>query len=218
MPNKGKIEFLVIDDHPIFLQGLVALLESEPRYTVVAQAGNAEDALAKLRDTTVDIILLDMSLGDSNGINLIRKFKYLKPTIPVLVISMHDELIYAERVLKAGASGYIMKQEAWAVTLEAIRNVLNGRIHVSPAINQRLLTKMYNQKEEALPEELLSDREFEVLEYMGQGYGTSEISEILNLSVKTVSTYRDHIKEKLNLSTAAMVRRYAIKWWQSRGF
>ena len=217
MPNKGKIEFLVIDDHPIFLQGLVAFLESEPRYKVAAQAQSAEAALTKLQEISVDIILLDMSLGDSNGIDLIRKIKHMKPTIPILVISMHDELIYAERVLKAGANGYIMKQEAWAVTLEAIRNVLSGRIHVSPKINQRLLTKMYSQKEEALPEELLSDREFEVLEYMGQGYGTSEISDFLNLSVKTVSTYRDHIKEKLHLSSAAMVRRYAIKWWQSRG-
>jgi DNA-binding NarL/FixJ family response regulator len=217
MPHKGQIEFLVIDDHPIFLQGLVALLQSVPRYKVVAEAGSAEDALEKMKNLRVDIILLDMSLGDSNGIDLIRKIKHIKPTIPILVISMHDELIYAERVLKAGANGYIMKQEAWDVTLEAIRNVLSGRIHVSPKINQRLLNKMYTQKEEALPEELLSDREFEVFEYMGQGYGTSEISEFLNLSVKTVSTYRDHIKEKLHLTSAAMVRRYAIKWWQSRG-
>ncbi|MFW6235002.1 MAG: response regulator [Spirochaetota bacterium] len=217
MPRKGKIEFLVVDDHPIFLQGLVALLESEPRYTVVAKAGSADEAMEQFNKNPVDIVLLDMSLGDSNGIDLICKMKHLKPKIPVLVISMHDELIYAERVLKAGASGYIMKQQAWEVTLEAIRTVLNGKIHVSQKINQRLLTKMYNQQNEALPEELLSDREFEVLEYMGQGYGTTEIAGFLNLSVKTVSTYRDHIKKKMNLSSAAMVRRYAIKWWQSRG-
>ncbi|MBB6479925.1 response regulator transcription factor [Spirochaeta isovalerica] len=216
MPSKGIIEFLVVDDHPIFRQGLVALLESELRYKVKGQAGSAREAEQFLSGEQVDIILLDMSLGDSKGIDLIRDLKSKYPSIPILVISMHDELIYAERVLKAGASGYIMKEEAWAVTLEAIQKVLNGKVHVSQNINQRLLSKMYSQKDETLPEELLSDREFEVLEYMGQGYGTGEISESMNLSVKTVSTYRDHIKEKLQLSSAAQVRRYAVKWWQSR--
>jgi DNA-binding NarL/FixJ family response regulator len=136
----------------------------------------------------------------------------------VLIISMHDEVVYAERALKAGARGYVMKQEAASVVLDAIKTVLSGKIYVSAAMRDRLLETMFNKREsaEAAPVERLSDRELEVLERIGQGYGAAETAKALNLSVKTVNAYRDHIKAKLRLEGAGELRRYAVKWVQSR--
>lgn len=208
---------MVVDDHPVFRQGLVVLLSSNPRYEICGQAGTIEEALDICRDKLPDIALVDISLSHQNGLDLIHRFKSLDPDMPILIISMHDELVYAERALKSGASGYVMKQEAAAVMLDAVKTVLAGKIYVSPVMNERLLATVFGQREERDDlVNLLSDREFEVLEYIGQGYGASEISRILNLSVKTVNTYRDHIKEKMNFDTAAAIRRYAVKWWQSR--
>ncbi|ADK80345.1 response regulator transcription factor [Sediminispirochaeta smaragdinae] len=214
---RNSVRFLVVDDHPVFRQGLVVLLSSNPRYEICGQAGTIEEALDICRDKLPDIALVDISLSHQNGLDLIHRFKSLDPDMPILIISMHDELVYAERALKSGASGYVMKQEAAAVMLDAVKTVLAGKIYVSPVMNERLLATVFGQREERDDlVNLLSDREFEVLEYIGQGYGASEISRILNLSVKTVNTYRDHIKEKMNFDTAAAIRRYAVKWWQSR--
>ncbi|WP_020613010.1 response regulator [Sediminispirochaeta bajacaliforniensis] len=214
---RNNVRFLVVDDHPVFRQGLVVLLSSNPRYEICGQAGTIEEALDICREKLPDIALVDISLSHQNGLDLVRRFKSLDPDMPILIISMHDELVYAERALKSGANGYVMKQEASAVMLDAVKTVLAGKIYVSPAMNERLLATVFGQREERDGlVNLLSDREFEVLEYIGQGYGASEISQILNLSVKTVNTYRDHIKEKMNFDTAAAIRRYAVKWWQSR--
>ncbi|MBN2510651.1 MAG: response regulator transcription factor [Spirochaetales bacterium] len=211
------VHFLVVDDHPVFRKGLIVLIESIDTYKVTGQAGTVQEALDYLADSTPDIVLVDISLPDQNGLDLVRTIKGSRPAIPILIISMHDELIYAERALKAGASGYIMKQEASTVMLDAIETVLEGRIYVSNVMNERLLKTIFTNKDEKEihPIERLSEREMEVLEYIGQGYGASEISDILNLSVKTINTYRDHIKEKLQLRGAAEVRRFAVKWFQS---
>ena len=212
------VTFLVVDDHPVFRQGLVALIGSNDRYEIEAEAGTTEEALAALRQSVPDIALIDISLANQNGLDLVRTLKSSYPTVLVLIISMHDEAVYAARGLKAGARGYVMKQEAASVMLQAIETVLSGRIFVSEAMRDRLLETMFNQEEEpeTLPVERLSDRELEVLEMIGQGYGAAEIAEILHLSVKTVNVYRDHLKEKLKIPTASEVRRFAVKWFQSR--
>ena len=211
------VKFLVVDDHPVFRKGLVALLESSPRYRVCGQAGTAEEAQEIFRTADPDIVLVDISLNRQNGLDLVRSFKAARPEIPALIISMHDESLYAERALKAGARGYVMKQEASTVMLQAIETVLSGKIHLSPSMQERLLETMFAGRGEKDTEliERLSERELEVLEYIGQGYGATEIAGILNLSVKTVNTYHEHIKNKMQLSGAAEIRRFAVKWYQS---
>ncbi len=215
----GKsVSFLVLDDHPVFRQGLGALIRSDERYEVFAEVGTPEEALAALQRGVPDIALVDISLPGHNGLDLVKTFKTAHPEMLVLIISMHDEVVYAERALKAGARGYVMKQEAASVVLDAIKTVLSGKIYVSAAMRDRLLETMFNKREsaESAPVERLSDRELEVLERIGQGYGAAETAKALNLSVKTVNAYRDHIKAKLHLDGAGELRRFAVKWVQSR--
>jgi len=212
------VTFLVVDDHPVFRQGLVALIRSNERYRVCAEAGSAEEALATLENAVPDIALVDISLTGQSGLELVRRLKAVHPHVLILIISMHDEAVYAARALKAGARGYVMKQEAASVMLEAIATVLSGKIYVSSAMRDRLLETMFSDTVETeMPTvERLSDRELEVLEMIGQGYGAAEIARKLNLSVKTVNAYRDHIKEKLHIDGAGDLRRFAVKWVQSR--
>jgi len=212
------VTFLVVDDHPVFRQGLVALIRSNERYRVCAEAGSAEEAMATLEKTTPDIALVDISLTGQSGLDLVHRLRAAAPRVLILIISMHDEAVYAARALKAGARGYVMKQEAAAVMLEAITTVLSGRIYVSSAMRDRLLETMFADpgESEASTVERLSDRELEVLDLIGQGYGAAEIARRLNLSVKTVNAYRDHIKEKLRIDGAGELRRFAVKWVQSR--
>jgi DNA-binding NarL/FixJ family response regulator len=212
------LTFLVVDDHPVFRQGLVALIRSDDRYEVCAEAGTAAESLAALEHAVPDIALVDISLVGQNGLDLVKTLKAAHPEILVLIISMHDEVVYAKRALKAGARGYVMKQEAASVMLDAIKTVLSGKIYVSATMRDRLLETMFSQREETeLPSvERLSDRELEVLDLIGQGYGAAEIAKMLNLSVKTVNAYRDHIKEKLRIDGAGDLRRFAVKWVQSR--
>jgi DNA-binding NarL/FixJ family response regulator len=213
-----QVTFLVVDDHPVFRQGLVALIRSEERYKVSGEAGSAEEALAALEAGLPDIALVDISLTGQSGLDLVKTLKAAHPRILVLIISMHDEAVYAARALKAGARGYVMKQEAASVMLDAIRTVLSGKIYVSAAMRDRLLEAMFSDPVEtdAPTVERLSDRELEVLDMIGQGYGAAEIAKTLHLSVKTVNAYRDHIKEKLRITGAGDLRRYAVKWVQSR--
>ena len=212
------LTFLVVDDHPVFRQGLVALIRSDDRYEVCAEAGTAAETLAALEHAVPDIALVDISLVGQNGLDLVKTLKAAHPEILVLIISMHDEVIYAERALKAGARGYVMKQEAASVMLDAIKTVLSGKIYVSVTMRDRLLETMFSARNETESPsvERLSDRELEVLELIGQGYGAAEIAKMLNLSVKTVNAYRDHIKEKLHIDGAGDLRRFAVKWVQSR--
>ncbi len=212
------VTFLVVDDHPVFRQGLVALIRSDERYRVCAEAGSAEEAMATLEKTAPDIALVDISLTGQSGLDLVHRLRAAAPRVLILIISMHDEAVYAARALKAGARGYVMKQEAAAVMLEAITTVLSGKIYVSSAMRDRLLETMFSDpaESEAPTVGRLSDRELEVLDLIGQGYGAAEIARRLNLSVKTVNAYRDHIKEKLRIEGAGDLRRFAVKWVQSR--
>jgi DNA-binding NarL/FixJ family response regulator len=213
-----SVSFLVLDDHPVFRQGLGALIRSDERYEVFAEVGTPEEALEALEQGVPDIALVDISLLGHNGLDLVKTLKAAHPEMLILIISMHDEVVYAERALKAGARGYVMKQEAASVVLDAIKTVLSGKIYVSAAMRDRLLETMFNRREsvEADSVERLSDRELEVLDLIGQGYGAAETARALNLSVKTVNAYRDHIKDKLHLDGAGELRRFAVKWVQSR--
>jgi len=163
------LTFLVVDDHPVFRQGLVALIRSDDRYEVCAEAGTAAETLAALERAVPDIALIDISLVGQNGLDLVKTLKAAHPEILVLIISMHDEVIYAERALKAGARGYVMKQEAASVMLDAIKTVLSGKIYVSATMRDRLLETMFSARDEAESPsvERLSDRELEVLDLMG---------------------------------------------------
>lgn len=214
---RNTIQFLIVDDHPIFIQGLSVLIESNPKYEVIDKVGTIEEALSSFEEKKPHIVLVDISLGRQNGLELVKAIKSMDNATPVLIISMHDELVFAERALKAGANGFIMKQEAAVVILDAIKIVLTGQVYISKNMNNRLLKSIFSQKEDQEVNLInkLSERELSVLEYIGQGYGASEISEILNLSVKTINTYRDHIKDKMQFDRSADVRRFAIKWYQS---
>jgi DNA-binding NarL/FixJ family response regulator len=210
--------FLVVDDHPVFRQGLVALIESVPGYEVVVEAGSAEEALEKLETVTPDIALVDISLLKKNGLDLASSIHSAHRNVKVLIVSMHDEIIYAARALKAGAQGYVMKQEPAAVMLEAIRAVLSGKVYLSEAMRERLVDPDTDGDEpvQLVSVDRLTNRELEVLELTGQGYGAAEIAAMLNLSVRTVNAHRDHLKEKLQIDGAGDLRRFAVKWVQSR--
>lgn len=212
-----KKQFLVVDDHPVFRQGLVALIQSDPAFSVVAEVGNSDEALAGVESESLDIALVDISLKKENGLELVRTMHATHPDLPVLIISMHDEVVYAERALRAGARGLVMKQEPPSVVLQAIRSVLAGRIYLSEKMRDKLLESMASTSragEMALIDRL-SERETEVLEYLGQGYGAAEIAEILALSVKTIHTYQEHLKEKLQLPSSPELRRFAVSWFQA---
>jgi DNA-binding NarL/FixJ family response regulator len=212
------VKFLVVDDHPVFRQGLVALIRSDKGYEVCGEAGSVEHALSLVETAVPDMALVDISLTGQSGLDLVKMLKAAHPRILILIISMHDEAVYAARALRAGARGYVMKQEAASVMMQAITTVLSGKIYVSTAMRDRLLETVFNDVAEsgAPAVERLSDRELEVLDKIGQGYGAAEIARTLNLSVKTVNAYRDHMKEKLRIDGAGDLRRFAVKWVQSR--
>lgn len=215
----NPVGFLVVDDHPVFRQGLVTLVESDPNYQVTGQAGSIDEALEALEQTIPDLALIDISLLNQNGLDLVKTLKTGHPDVLILIISMHDEVVYATRALKAGARGYVMKNEAASVMLEAIETVLSGRIFVSAALRDRLLENLFTPEttpEESAPVGSLSDRELQVLELIGKGYGAKEIGEVLNLSVKTVNGYRGHLKHKLQIQNAAELRKFAVTWMQSQ--
>jgi DNA-binding NarL/FixJ family response regulator len=209
---------LVVDDHPMMRTGLAQLIDSEDDLKVCAEANNAGQAFAAVSKQKFDLALVDISLPDKNGLELIKDLRSLSPDLPILVVSMHDELIYAERVLRAGARGYIMKQEGGQKFLQAIRRVLAGQVFVSEAMSARILESISGNVAESstAPVRRLSDREFEVFQLIGQGIGTGEIATRLHLSVKTVEVHRANIKQKLDLSTATELVRYAVRWLDSQ--
>jgi len=217
MPTKSKIaakQVLIVDDHPMMRTGLAQLIDNEPDLKVSAEADNAGQALDAIARQPFDLVLLDISLPDKNGLELIKDVLTLKPGLPMLVVSMHDELLYAERVLRAGGRGYIMKQEGGKKFLEAIRQVLNGKVYVSEKMSARILENVSGRHGEASasPVERLTDREFEVFQLIGQGKGTRDIAQRLRLSMKTVEVHRANIKKKLKLKTATDLVSHAIRW------
>lgn len=209
----GKIRVLIVDDHPIVRQGIAQLINQEPDLTTCCEAGSAQEALDLMTKDTPDILLVDISLDGVSGIELVKMLKSRHPKTPALVISMHDESLYAERALRAGARGYIMKQEATEKVLTAIRQVLQGNIYLSERMQGKILQRVLSGDDSGLsPIDLLSDRELEVFRLIGHGFATSDIARELNRSVKTVETHRAHLKDKLNLKNAAELTRYAVQW------
>jgi len=224
MPPKSKPvaaakRLLIVDDHPMMRQGLAQLIDNEGDLKVCAEADNAGQAINFVSKQKFDLALVDISLPDKNGLELIKDIRTLRPDLPILVVSMHDELVYAERVLRAGARGYIMKQEGGQKFLQAIRQVLTGNVFVSEKMSSRILESLSGQQQNnaGSPVRRLSDREFEVFQLIGQGIATGEIAERLHLSVKTVEVHRANIKQKLNISTATELVRYAVRWLDSQG-
>jgi len=213
-----KNRIFIVDDHPIVRKGLTQLINQEPDLTVCGEAENAEAALELLKKVKPDLAIVDISLRGIDGIELTKLIKVRFENIPVLVVSMHDESLFAERALRAGARGYIMKQEAIEKMMEAIHKVLRGELYVSDRVSANIVKRFVDGKAEGVssPEELLSDREMEVFQLIGQGFGTRQIADQLHVSVKTVETYRANIKVKLNLKNATELMKHAVHWIEVR--
>jgi len=217
--TKEKRRVLVVDDHPIVRQGLVQMIGREADLMVCGEAETAADALKAIAATKPDMAVVDLSLNGISGLELLKDIKIRYPKLPVLVLSMYDESIYAERVLRAGAKGYMMKEEATDKVLTAIRRVLSGQIYLSQAMAERFLHLFAEGRPKggASPAECLSDRELEVFQLIGRGLGNTDIARQLHISPKTVETYRAHIKEKMDLASATELLQRAIQWTQSLG-
>jgi len=198
-------------------KGLGLTLDAEPDLTVCGQAADAEEALAMLDSVEPDLAIVDISLPTMGGLELIKHMQALYPDMRTLVVSRHDETLYAERAIRAGARGYVMKLEAGNLIVKAVRRVLSGGIYVSEEINERLLLGLVSGRPQLTqsPLEVLSDRELEVFELTGRGLGTREIAERLHLSVKTVESYRARIKDKLSLKSASELMQHAVQWVES---
>lgn len=205
---------LLVDDHPIVRQGLARLIGEEGDLTVCAEADDQATTRDAIAASHPDIAILDISLKDANGITLIKRVKTWRPELPILVLSMHDEALYAERALRAGASGYVMKQEPPGWVIGAIRRVLAGDIVVSERMSNLLLQRLVEGRQRSARggHELLSDRELEVLQSIGAGYSTRQIAKNMHVSIKTVESHRTRIKQKLKLRTATQLVQYAIRW------
>ena len=216
--EKPKTRLLILDDHPMMREGLAQLINNEPDLTVCGQAGSAVEGLNMVAKLKPDLLLADISLPDKSGLEVIKDSLALHPEIPVLVISMHDETLYAERTLRAGARGYVMKQEGGQKLMAAIRKVLNGQIYVSERISANILESLSGRTQSAPRPAMqnLSDREFEVLQLLGEGKGTSDIARQLHLSAKTVEAHRANIKRKLELRTGPELVRYAVRWVETQ--
>ncbi len=217
--NSGsKTKILVVDDHPIVRQGLAQLIDEEPDLDVYAQAEEAHEAMSIIKQRRPDLVIVDISLKETSGLELIKDIKAAYPNLPVLALSMHDESLYAERSLRAGARGYVMKTEATVKVVDAIRKILSGRIYVSDNIAGKMMSKIVGGGPDvgASAIDKLSDRELEVFSLIGQGYSTRKIAQRLHLSIKTIETYRAHIKDKLNLADSTELLQYAIRWSTSQ--
>ena len=210
---------LIVDDHPLFRKGLEELIHSDANFAVCGEADNAAEAMEVIRKLNPDMAIVDLSLPGANGIELIKNIRAEFPSLPVLVLSMHDESLYALRALRAGADGYVMKHEAMANVIQAIREVFNGRPYLSPAMAAQVITKFAHRQAEGETDavERLSDRELEILELIGKGNEVRQITKLLHLSPKTVETHRAHIKDKLDLKNSREVARFALQWLSARG-
>lgn len=214
--TKGKRAVFVIDDHPIVREGLAQLINREPDLMVCGQAEDAYGAVKAMENLKPDVAVADISLKGADGIELIKNLKMRLPVLPVLVLSIHDESLYAPRALRAGARGYIMKQEATENVLVALRRVLSGEIYLSERMANKMLQQLVGTGSTTarFSVDRLSDRELEVFRLIGQGHSTRRIAEELRLSIKTVESYREHIKEKMTLDDASELVQHAIRWVQ----
>jgi len=212
--NVKQSRVIVVDDHPIVRQGLAQMIDREPDLTVCGEAEEARSALHAIATLNPDIVVIDISLNGPSGIEILKTIRLTDPKLRVLILSMHDEMVYAERALRAGANGYIMKQEATEMVLVALRRILGGEVYVSNRVANRMLRQLVGgaPKARQSPVDDLTDRELEVFRLIGEGHGTRQISDDLHLSVKTVETYQSHIKEKMGLKNARELVQYAIQW------
>jgi DNA-binding NarL/FixJ family response regulator len=213
---KSTTRVFLVDDHPIVRMGLAQLINQEAGFTVCGEAENIEKAVIGIAEHIPDIIIIDLSLGEGNGLELIKSLRDTNPEVKMLVLSIHDEEVYAERALRAGAGGYIMKHEAAETVIVAIRKVMRDDIYLSERMSGRLLSKIFHGKLTscALSLDHLSARELEVFQLIGDGWSTKQIAERLGLSIKTIETYREKIKIKLTLKDSSELLRQAIRWRQ----
>lgn len=209
---------VIVDDHPLFRKGLQEMIHSDGNFAICGEAGNAAEAMEVIRQLNPDLAIVDLSLPGANGIELIKNIRAEFSRMPILVLSMHDESLYALRALRAGAEGYVMKHEAMANVIHAINEVFNGRPYLSPAMAAQVITKFAHRDDEDETDavERLSDRELEILELIGKGKDVREIAKLLHLSPKTVETHRSHIKDKLDLKNSREVARFALQWLSAR--
>ena len=217
-PPEAK-RIVIVDDHPLFRKGLEELIHSDNSLAVCGEAENASHAMEVIRMLHPDLAIVDLSLPGANGIELIKNIRAEYPKLPSLVLSMHDESLYALRAMRAGADGYVMKHEAMANVVQAIHEVFNGRPYLSPAMAAQVITRFAHRQVEGETDavERLSDRELEILELIGKGNEVRQIAKLLHLSPKTVETHRSHIKDKLDLKNSREVARFALQWLQARG-
>ncbi len=215
--NDMKAKVFLVDDHPLVREWLSQLIGREADLTVCGEAEDTHDAITKIGETKPDIVIADISLKTTHGLELVKDLQAQFPKLPVLCLSMHDESLYAERVLRAGAMGYITKQESTRKVLQAIRQVLGGQIYVSEKMAARMVHKLVagRQQEHSSPVERLTDRELEVFQLIGKGQGTRKIAEELHLGIKTVESYRARIKDKLKLDDGTQLLQQAIQWVHS---
>ena len=209
---------LIVDDHPFMRAGLAQLIERQPDLCVGGEAGDPAEAFRMLAKTKPALILTDLTMPGRSGLEFIKDLKAADATLAILVISMHDEAVYAERALRAGARGYIMKEAGGENLLAAIRQVLRGEVYVSPRMSARLLEGLAGTRPRGShsPIEKLTDREFEVFQLIGQGKSTRDIAEQLHLSTKTVDVHRSHLKEKLELKDVTALIRHAVRWVETQ--
>jgi len=215
MADEDRKKVLIVDDHPIVIEGLTDLINKEKDILVCGWAKDIPQTIKAIKKLKPDIVTVDISLENASGLDLIKDIKARFADLPVLALSMHEESLYAQRALKAGAKGYITKQEATGKVITAIRNVLEGRLYLSETMKDKLLYSLIGNEESdevSSPIERLTDRELEVFSLLGQGKATRQIAEQLCLSVKTIETYRSRIKEKLNLSSGSELLRCAFQW------
>ncbi len=211
LPDK---KVLIVDDHPIFRAGLISIVQIEPGLTVSGEAENAAQAIAAIERSQPDIVLMDIGLPDKSGLEALKDIRVMRQELPVLVISMHEESLYAERVIRAGGYGYIMKQAGPDKIMQAIRKVLSGGIYVSEKSSALILASLSGSRKRSSTSPLarLTDREFEVLNLIGQGREPHDIAQHLSLSIKTVDTHRSHIRRKLGLKNGTELIHYAVRW------
>jgi DNA-binding NarL/FixJ family response regulator len=213
-PQVKKSRVLLIDDHPIVRQGLALLIDREADLSVCGEAEGAHSAFHAIATLRPDIVLLDISLSGPDGLDVLKEIRMKTGSLPVLILSMHDESIYAERAMRAGANGYIMKQEATGKVLVAIRRILQGGVYLSDRLTNTMLQQFVHGTwaPKTSPLVTLTDRELEVFRLIGEGHGTRQIADELHLSVKTIESYQAHIKEKLSLRNARELVQHAIEW------
>ncbi len=212
-----KTQILLVDDHPVVRDGLTTIINHQHDLNVCGGADNAHQALKSINAFKPDVVVVDISLKNSDGIELTKSIKAKYPKLPVVILSVHDEAVYAERALRAGARAYLMKEVVSENIVNAIRMVLKGEIYVSNIISKKFLHKIAGDKTDDAKTSIenLSDREFEIFHLIGEGHKASQIAKKLHLSIKTVETYRGRLKEKLNLGSASELLQYAIKWTKS---